>query len=165
MGWLRPVILLPVSALTGLSETQLRAVIAHELAHIARHDFFVNLLQTLVETLLFYHPAIWWLNKRIRAERELCCDDLALKVCPNPVVYASALFHLEEQRSRQMSLAMALDGHQPGQTLRWRIARILGETTPRNPGRPLRPFSLGALGALLVVLLLPAPQVIATARH
>jgi hypothetical protein len=77
------------------------------------------------------------------------------------VVYASALFHLEEQRSRQMSLAMALDGHQPRQTLRWRIARILGETIPRNPNRPLRPFSLAALGAVLVVLLLPVPQVIA----
>jgi hypothetical protein len=97
----------------------------------------------------------------VRHERELCCDDLALKICPNPVVYASALFHLEEQRSRQMSLAMALDGHQPAQTLRWRIARILGETIPRNPNRPLRPFSLAALGAVLVVLLLPAPQVIA----
>jgi hypothetical protein len=84
-----------------------------------------------------------------------------LTVCPNPVVYASALFHLEEQRSRQMSLAMALDGHQPVQTLRWRIARILGEATPRNPNRPLRPFSLAALGAVLVVLLLPAPQLIA----
>jgi hypothetical protein len=77
------------------------------------------------------------------------------------VVYASALFHLEEQRSRQMSLAMALDGHQPGQTLRWRIARILGETIPRNPNRPVRPFSVAALCAVLVVLLLPAPQVIA----
>jgi hypothetical protein len=77
------------------------------------------------------------------------------------VVYASALFHLEEQRSRQMSLAMALDGHQSGQTLRWRIARILGETIPRNPNRPVRPFSVAALCAVLVVLLLPAPQVIA----
>ena len=61
VGWLRPVILLPASALAGLSPAQLEAVIAHELAHVRRHDYLVNLLQTVVETLLFYHPAVWWL--------------------------------------------------------------------------------------------------------
>ncbi len=161
IGTLRAIVLLPVSAVTLLSPDELEVVLAHELAHVRRADFLWNLVQTLIETLFFFHPAVWWISGRVRHERELCCDDLALKVCPNPVVYASALFHLEEQRSRQMSLAMALDGHQPVQTLRWRIARILGETTPRNPNRPLRPFSLAALGAVLVVLLLPAPQVIA----
>jgi beta-lactamase regulating signal transducer with metallopeptidase domain len=161
IGTLRAIVLLPVSAVTLLSPDELEVVLAHELAHVRRADFLWNLVQTLLETLFFFHPAVWWISARVRHERELCCDDLALTVCPNPVVYASALFHLEEQRSRQMSLAMALDGHQPVQTLRWRIARILGETTPRNPNRPLRPFSLAALGAVLVVLLLPAPQVIA----
>jgi beta-lactamase regulating signal transducer with metallopeptidase domain len=161
IGTLRAIVLLPVSAVTLLSADELEVVFAHELAHVRRADFLWNLVQTLIETLFFFHPAVWWMSSRVRHERELCCDDLALKVCPNPVVYASALFHLEEQRSRQMSLAMALDGHQPVQTLRWRIARILGETIPRNPNRPLRPFSLAALGAVLVVLLLPAPQVIA----
>jgi beta-lactamase regulating signal transducer with metallopeptidase domain len=161
IGTLRAIVLLPVSAVTLLSPDELEVVLAHELAHVRRADFLWNLVQTLIETLFFFHPAVWWISGRVRHERELCCDDLALKVCPNPVVYASALFHLEEQRSRQMSLAMALDGHQPAQTLRWRIARILGETIPRNPNRPLRPFSLAALGAVLVVLLLPAPQVIA----
>jgi beta-lactamase regulating signal transducer with metallopeptidase domain len=164
MGTLRAIVLLPVSAVTQLSPEELEVVLAHELAHVRRADFLWNLVQTLIETLFFFHPAVWWLSSRVRHERELCCDDLALKVCPNPVVYASALFHLEEQRSRQMSLAMALDGHQPVQTLRWRIARILGETIPRNPNRPLRPFSLAALGAVLVVLLLPAPQMIAGLR-
>jgi beta-lactamase regulating signal transducer with metallopeptidase domain len=164
MGTLRAIVLLPVSAITQLSPEELEVVLAHELAHVRRADFLWNLVQTLIETLFFFHPAVWWLSSRVRHERELCCDDLALKVCPNPVVYASALFHLEEQRSRQMSLAMALDGHQPVQTLRWRIARILGETIPRNPNRPLRPFSLAALGAVLVVLLLPAPQMIAGLR-
>ncbi|HEY1895443.1 MAG TPA: M56 family metallopeptidase [Terracidiphilus sp.] len=161
IGTLRAIVLLPISAVTLLSPDELEVVLAHELAHVRRADFLWNLVQTLIETLFFFHPAVWWLSGRVRHERELCCDDLALTVCPNPVVYASALFHLEEQRSRQMSLAMALDGHQPVQTLRWRIARILGETVPRNPNRPLRPFSLAALGAVLVVLLLPAPQVIA----
>jgi beta-lactamase regulating signal transducer with metallopeptidase domain len=161
IGTLRAIVLLPVSAVTLLSPDELEVVLAHELAHVRRADFLWNLVQTLLETLFFFHPAVWWISGRVRHERELCCDDLALKVCPNPVVYASALFHLEEQRSRQMSLAMALDGHQPVQTLRWRIARILGETIPRNPNRPLRPFSLAALGAVLVVLLLPAPHLIA----
>jgi beta-lactamase regulating signal transducer with metallopeptidase domain len=161
IGTLRAIVLLPVSAVTLLSPDELEVVLAHELAHVRRADFLWNLVQTLIETLFFFHPAVWWISGRVRHERELCCDDLALTVCPNPVVYASALFHLEEQRSRQMSLAMALDGHQPVQTLRWRIARILGEATPRNPNRPLRPFSLAALGAVLVVLLLPAPQLIA----
>ena len=71
VGWLRPVILLPASALAGLSPAQLEAVIAHELAHVRRHDYLVNLLQTVVET-LFYHPAVWWLSHRIRIERENC---------------------------------------------------------------------------------------------
>ena len=68
----------PVSALAGLTPRQVEAILAHELAHIRRHDYVVNLLQTVVETLLFYHPAVWWLSHRIRVERENCCDDLAV---------------------------------------------------------------------------------------
>ena len=84
IGSLRPVVLLPVSALAGMSPSQLDAILAHELAHIRRHDYLVNLLQTLVETLLFYHPAVWWLSRRIRIERENCCDDLGGGVCGDP---------------------------------------------------------------------------------
>lgn len=83
VGWLRPVILFPVAALSGLSEEQLAAVIIHELAHIRRLDYFVNLFQVAAETVLFYHPAVWWVNKRIRAERENCCDDVVVAVCGN----------------------------------------------------------------------------------
>ena len=71
-------------------------VLAHELAHIRRHDFLVNLLQTVVETLLFYHPAVWWMSRRVRVEREHCCDDLAVAVCGEPARYARALARLEE---------------------------------------------------------------------
>ena len=81
VGWFRPVILLPASALTGLAPAQLEAVIAHELAHIRRHDYLVNLVQTAVETLLFYHPASWWISRQIRVEREHCCDDVAVELC------------------------------------------------------------------------------------
>ena len=80
-GWLTPVILLPVSILAELSPQQLEAILAHELAHIRRHDYLVNLLQTVAETLLFYHPAVWWVSRRIRIEREHCCDDAAVRVC------------------------------------------------------------------------------------
>src|ERR1019366_8594978 len=162
IGALRAIVLLPLSAVTSLSPEELEVVLAHELAHIRRADFLWNLLQTLAETLFFFHPAVWWISAHIRNERELCCDDLALQVCPNPVVYAHALFRLEEQRSREWRLAMALDGHQSVQTLRMRIARILGEPDTRTAGRPIRPFSFAAACAAFVVLLLPVPQLLAS---
>jgi beta-lactamase regulating signal transducer with metallopeptidase domain len=161
VGALRSLVLLPLTAATSLSPDELEVVLAHELAHVRRADFFWNLLQTLAETLFFFHPAVWWIGARIRHERELCCDDLALQVCPNPMVYAKALFHLEEQRSQNLQLAMALDGHQSPQTLRMRIARILGEPVSWPAQRPMRPFSLAAACAALIVLLLPVPQVVA----
>jgi beta-lactamase regulating signal transducer with metallopeptidase domain len=160
VGALRALVLLPLSAATSLGPDELEVVLAHELAHVRRADFFWNLIQTVAETLFFFHPAVWWLGSRIRHERELCCDDLALTVCPNPVVYANALFQLEQQRSRQLNLAMALDGHQPARTLRMRIARILGEPQATSANRG--PFSLAAAAAVLVVLLLPIPQVLAS---
>lgn len=160
VGALRALVLLPLSAATLLGPDELEVVLAHELAHVRRADFFWNLVQTLVETLFFFHPAVWWISARIRYERELCCDDLALSVCPDPVIYASALFQLEQQRSRQWQLAMALDGHQPARTLRMRIARILGE--PMNESANRGPFSLAAAGAILLALILPVPHVLAS---
>lgn len=162
MGTLRAIVLLPLSAVTSLGPDELEVVLAHELAHVRRADFFWNVLQTIAETLFFFHPAVWWINARIRHERELCCDDLALTVCPNPVVYAHALYRLEEHRSRHLRMAMALDGHQSHQTLLTRIARILGEPMTHIPSRRLRPFSLAAACAGLVVLLLPVPHVLAS---
>jgi beta-lactamase regulating signal transducer with metallopeptidase domain len=162
VGALRAMVLLPLSAITLLGPDELEMVLAHELAHVRRADFLCNLVQTLVETLFFFHPAVWWIGNRIRHERELCCDDLALKVCPNPVTYATALFRLEEQRARQWRLAMALDGHQAPQTLRLRIARILGEPVARVGGRPVQPFSLAVACIALVVSLFAARPVVAS---
>ena len=101
IGWLRPVILLPINVVTGLSVEQLEAVLAHELAHVRRHDYLVNLLQTLVETLLFYHPAVWWLSKQIRQERENCCDDVAAAVCTNRIAYVRCMLAMEELRAEE----------------------------------------------------------------
>ncbi|WP_163993804.1 M56 family metallopeptidase [Pyxidicoccus caerfyrddinensis] len=98
VGWLSPVVLLPVSALSGLSARQLEMVLAHELAHIRRHDFAVNLAQVLVETLLFYHPAVRWVSHVIRVEREHCCDDVAVGASGGALSYARALTALEELR-------------------------------------------------------------------
>jgi beta-lactamase regulating signal transducer with metallopeptidase domain/uncharacterized protein YnzC (UPF0291/DUF896 family)/sporulation protein YlmC with PRC-barrel domain len=124
VGWFRPIVFLPVSALSGLSEEQLQAVIAHELAHIKRLDPFVNVFQVCVETLLFYHPAVWWLNKRIRAEREHCCDETAVSVCGNAVEYARALTLMEEWRSAPVFAMAANRG-----PLTERIVRVLGLKT------------------------------------
>ena len=124
VGWFRPIVFLPVSALTGLSEEQLQAVIAHELAHIRRFDAFVNVFQVGVETLLFYHPAVWWLNKRIRAEREHCCDEVAVSLCGNAVEYARALTLMEEWRSAPVFAMAANRG-----PLTERIIRVLGLKT------------------------------------
>jgi beta-lactamase regulating signal transducer with metallopeptidase domain len=139
IGWFRPIVLLPVTALTGLSEEQLQSVIAHELAHIQRLDPFVNLFQIAVETLLFYHPAVWWLNKRIRAEREHCCDDIAVSLCGNPVEYARALTLMEAWRSAPV-LAMAANRG----PLSERIFRVLGRKSIATGTR-----GIGLTGGLL----------------
>ncbi len=129
IGWLRPVVLLPASALAGLSPQQIEAILAHELAHVRRHDYLVNLLQTLVETLLFYHPAVWWLSRRIRAERENCCDDLAVSLCGDPYAYAKALADLEELRGTSGRLVLAASGG----SLLQRVRRLVG--APPHAGR------------------------------
>jgi beta-lactamase regulating signal transducer with metallopeptidase domain len=125
VGWMKPVIVVPAAAL-GLPFEQVEALLAHELAHIRRHDFLVNLLQNAVETLLFYHPAVWWLGRRIREERENCCDDLAVAVCGDRVIYARALSSLAELRDCAPDFAMAASG---GSLVR-RIARLLGKSQP-----------------------------------
>ena len=126
IGCLRPAILIPAATLSGLTPEQLEAVLAHELAHIRRYDYLVNLLQMAVETLLFYHPAVWWVSKRIRHERELCCDDSAVQTCGNPLVYARALAGLE--KLRRPTPAMAMNAR--GAPLLYRIQRLAGVPAP-----------------------------------
>ena len=130
IGWLKPVVLLPASALAGLAPNQLEAVLAHEMAHIRRHDYLVNFVQTLVETLLFYHPAVWWLSHRIRVERENCCDDLAVSLCGDPYTYASALADLEELRGSRARLVLAVTGG----SLLQRVRRLLGASSHAGTG-------------------------------
>jgi hypothetical protein len=148
IGWLKPVILVPASVFSGLSPRQLDAVLAHELAHVRRHDYLINLLQTLVETLLFYHPAVWWVSRQVRIERESCCDDLALEVCGDRLGYARALAALEELRAPRLSLAAN------GGELLARIRRLAGVPSPSS-GRS----SAWLAGGLAVAFLLSAAAV------
>lgn len=122
VGWLKPVILLPASALSGLTTEQLEAILAHELAHVRRCDYLVNIAQTVIEILGFYHPAVWWISHRIRDERENCCDDVAVGLCGDSRRYARALTSLEELRHHTPELAIAASGG----SLVARIARLLG---------------------------------------
>ncbi|QSQ25456.1 energy transducer TonB [Pyxidicoccus parkwayensis] len=149
IGLWRPLILVPASAMTGLSASQLEAILAHELAHIRRHDYLVNLLQSLVETLLFYHPAVWWLSHRIREEREHCADDLAVQSCGDAYLYARALAHIEQLRltpSPQPALGAA------GGSLLTRVRRLLSASESHVQRRPWR-LASGVGSAVLAVVL------------
>jgi len=147
IGHIRPLILLPLGTLTGLSSAQVEAILAHELAHVYRRDYFFNLLQSLVETLFFFHPAVWWLSDCIRTEREHACDDLALALCGDSLTYVYALTNLEELiRQKNLSapsLSMAFSGRR--RSLLSRITRLV-----QKPA--LRPsFSEGFLSSCAVI--------------
>ncbi len=121
LGWLRPIVLFPLSYTSGFSPEQIEALLAHELAHIKRHDYLVNLLQSFVETVLFFHPSVWWINTVIRDEREHCCDEIALGLISNRRLYAESLIQLAQFAAGSMPLAMSAGGG----SLICRIERIL----------------------------------------
>lgn len=121
-GWLRPVILFPERLLSELREPELRTILAHELAHVQRHDFAVNLAQTLACILFFYHPAVWWMSARAADEREHACDDLAVGVTGERIGYAKTLIRLKEAEMRP-ALAMAATGRRGG--FSHRVERLL----------------------------------------
>jgi len=143
VGWLRPVVLVPVGALAGLPAEQMEALLIHELAHIRRHDYLVNILQSVAEALLFYHPAVWWVSGHIRAEREMCCDDVAARTTGDVLAYARALAELESFRPAHLNAAIAANGG----SLADRIARLLGQSRP-----PSQTHS--GLGAMVTAILL-----------
>jgi hypothetical protein len=143
-------ILLPVTAITGLTETQLQFVLAHELAHIRRHDYLVNLMQAGVETLFFYHPAVWWISRQMRTERENCCDDIAIEVCGDVAGYAHALAQLEQLRVTPEPALAANGGELLG-----RIRRLL-EEKPSTHG--VSKSIAAVVTAVLVLCLIAAPS-------
>jgi uncharacterized protein (TIGR03435 family) len=150
LGWLRPVVLVPLGALAGLPAAQIEALLLHELAHIRRHDYLVHILQSAVEAVFFYHPAVWWISGHMRTERELCCDDMAVSFTGDAVVYARALAEFATARWAQPAVMAANGGSLAG-----RIARLLGQTVPsRCPScgsGPAATLILLAIGACALV--------------
>ncbi|MCL6098949.1 MAG: M56 family metallopeptidase [Bacteroidetes bacterium] len=110
IGHLKPIILLPLGMISGLPQDQMEAIISHELAHIRRYDFLINMIQTFIETLFFYHPVVWWLSSLINAERENCCDDIAIQTCGNAVSYSKALYNIQLIRKNESELVLAAIG-------------------------------------------------------
>ncbi|OFX26679.1 MAG: hypothetical protein A2041_01005 [Bacteroidetes bacterium GWA2_31_9b] len=110
LGYLKPVIIVPAGMLMGIPENQIEAIIAHELAHIKRNDYLVNILQTIIEMIFFFHPAVWYISSTIRTERENCCDDIALTVCDESLIYAKALVSVQELYPDKVYSAVAFSG-------------------------------------------------------
>jgi beta-lactamase regulating signal transducer with metallopeptidase domain len=106
-GWFRPVVLLPKGVLEKIDRPMLDALVAHEFAHIRRHDSAMNLFQTVIEDLLFFHPAMWWVTRSVRAEREACCDDDAVAIGGDTLVYVRALSRAEQFRSSKLVIALS----------------------------------------------------------
>jgi TonB family protein len=150
IGALRPVILIPVSALAGLTPDQLDALILHELAHIRRLDTVTNILLVAVETVLFYHPAVWWVSRHVRSEREHCCDDFAVSACGDVGVYVEALASLETWKIAGSAVLAANGGR-----LKTRVARLLD--APAHSGR----ISLSAMTGLALFGLLAGSVAVA----
>jgi TonB family protein len=147
IGWIRPAILLPAAVLAGMPAAHLDAILAHELAHIRRSDFLVNVLQSAAEVLLFYHPAVWWVSRQIRVERELCADDLAVTISGDRVTYAAALTSLESLRTEPLAIAMV-----SGDDLLTRVRRLLEPDVPANFS--LRPRISGGFAMTVAMMLL-----------
>ncbi len=149
VGWLRPVVLMPVAAINNLTTAQVEAVLAHELAHIARYDYLVNILQAAVEAMFYFNPAVWWISSRIRTERENCCDDLAVATCGNSVAYAKALVSLQEMHQARPILALSFSKNK--NQLLTRIQRIL--QSPDKKSNAMEKISATVLLLAAVVLL------------
>ena len=154
IGFLKPVILLPVAMFNNLTAEQLEAILLHELAHIKRNDYLLNIFQSIVETILFFNPFVWWISKNIRLEREHCCDDLVLKHQVQPLHYAKALVALEEYRLTVNSLAMAAADNK--QHLFHRIKRIMEMKTKNiNYTQKLLAVMIIAVGLVSIAWLNP----------
>lgn len=131
LGFFKPIVLFPVGIINQLDMAETEAILAHELAHFVRKDITVNMVQTLVEILFYYHPAIWWISTNIRVERENCCDDLAIKYIGNNIHYAKTLVKMQEINSNQSPI-LALNFSKKDSFFSQRIKRILNMTQTRN---------------------------------
>jgi bla regulator protein blaR1 len=138
LGYFKPLVLFPLGMINRLTPAEVEAILAHELAHIARRDWLFNLLQAFIEALFYYHPAVWWISGMVRAEREHCCDDAAVAVSGNRILYAKTLVQVQEwaKSAPSPALALALSGSasllRPRPTLLDRIRRVLNQPQPKS---------------------------------
>ena len=146
MGHLKPVILIPIGLINALPPEQIEAIIAHELAHVRRQDYWLNILQSVVEVVFFYHPAVWWISAVVREEREKCCDDLAVSLCGDTAVYARALAEAQAVQYSSPSLALAFSSQRKG--LLGRIERLV---QPRSSSGGSVAKALSVASVLLMI--------------
>lgn len=155
VGFWRPVVLLPVSVLTALPLDALELLVAHELVHVRRWDALINAVQMVIEAVLFFHPAMWWVSKCARDEREYACDDAVVQSLGAPRRYAEALLALEQSRQPATDLAVASTG---GAFVN-RIRRLIGGRTTRSPWPLVFALVVLAGGTTALALTLRAPKV------
>jgi beta-lactamase regulating signal transducer with metallopeptidase domain len=153
IGWHKPLIVLPLETARTLTPGQLRAILAHELAHVRRSDYVSNLMQVVDDTLFFHHPGARWVSHRIRSEREYCCDDVAVGIEKDTGAYARALAALEDARGEYRLAVAAAAG-----TLLDRIQRIVGQ--PRPMLTPARGVLALVITSLLAAIMLAVTMIV-----
>jgi GWxTD domain-containing protein len=164
IGYLRPVILIPVGLLAGMPARQVESILLHELAHVLRRDYLVNLLQTIAEGFLFYNPAVWWISRVMRAERENCCDDVVVAAMGNAPEYAAALAALEQTRCAANPAALAATGGSLVKRIRRLLYQPQGSRIPFAPlfSAVLLTFAVAGGLAFAWQVKVPAPAMSAT---
>ena len=130
IGHLKPVILFPIGAINRLNPNEVEAILAHELAHVLRNDYVFNIIQSVIEALFYFHPAVWWISAQIRNERENCCDDVAIELCGNSMTYAKSLVSVQEMAYYSPQMSMAFAGQRGKNQLLMRVQRVLNQ--PQN---------------------------------
>jgi hypothetical protein len=133
-GYLKPIILFPFGMVNHLTQNEVEIILAHELAHIYRNDWIINMVQSMVEVLFYFHPGVWWISAHIREERENCCDDIALNYGYDKFSYARVLIKLKEMELQEMP-TLAMSFYHSKNTLMKRIKRLLGQPHNRNTMR------------------------------
>ena len=131
VGYLKPMILFPIGAINRLNPQEVEAILAHEIAHVMRHDYVFNIIQSVIEALLYFNPAVWWISANIRAERENCCDDVAIQLCGNSMAYAKSLVVVQEMQYYSAAFAMGFAGQRKNQLL-LRVQRILNQSNNKT---------------------------------
>jgi beta-lactamase regulating signal transducer with metallopeptidase domain len=163
LGLVKPAIVIPAWVMQELSPNELNQILLHEIAHLRRWDDWTNLAQKMVKALFFFHPAVWWIEKKVSLEREMACDDAVLAETASPRAYAECLAHLAEKTLIQRSLAFAQAALGKIHQTSLRVAQILDANRPTGNGRSWKPaVSLVAVFAMTCVVgIARAPRLIA----